>query len=58
MNFTGEAREVAQFYAIHMLRDVGYFPPIVVILEYAVVKILHIRDKEPWDKWFATHNSV
>jgi hypothetical protein len=37
---------------------VGYFPPILVILEYAVVTILHIIEKDPLDEWFAKHHSV
>ena len=58
ISFTGEASETAPFYALHMLWDVGYFPPILVILEYSVVTILHIIEKEPLNEWFATHNSV
>ena len=58
INFTGEASKVAPFYALKVLWELGYFPPILVILEYAVVTISHIIEKEPCDEWFATHNSV
>jgi len=49
---------VAPIYALKILWEVGYFPPILVILQYAVVTIVHIVEKEPLDEWFATHNSV
>jgi hypothetical protein len=49
---------VASFYALKILWELEYFPPILVILQYAIVTILHIINKEPLDEWFATHNSV
>jgi hypothetical protein len=58
VNFTGEAREMAPFYALKTLSEEGYFPPNLVILEYKVVTILHIIHKETWDERFATRNSV
>ena len=56
--FTGETIEVARFDELQMLWDVGYFPPVLVILEYAVVTFLHIIEKETLVEWFAARNSV
>jgi hypothetical protein len=48
INFIGEAREVAPFYSLQIPWKVGYFPLFLVILEYAVVTILYIVEKNHW----------
>jgi hypothetical protein len=48
---------MALFYMLQMLWEVGYPPPISVILKSAVV-IFFTYHRRPLVEWFATHNSI